>query len=83
MPSDTCREVIAYLKKHKTNRSFGDLSAILEQFGFKMHDRSKGSHRVFSKPGCELNVSITEGHGEVLPAYVRKVIRALEECCDE
>lgn len=84
MPTDECREVIENLKRNKKNRTPGELIAILDRFGFKEHPRSGGSHRPFSKPGCEFGVSIPDGgKKEVLVPYVRKVIRALEECCDD
>lgn len=84
MPTDNCREVIQSLKTNKKNRTPGELAAILVRFGFKEHPRKAGSHRPFSKPGCEIVASIPDGgRSEVLVAYVRKVIRALEECCDE
>ena len=38
---------------------------------------------MFSKPGCALNVSLKKAKPPVLAAYVRKVVQALEECCDE
>lgn len=78
-----CRGVIADLKTDKTNRNFAELKAILESFGFEMRARqSRGSHRPFSKPGCFIQPSIPEGRGSVLAVYVRKVVQALEECCD-
>jgi predicted RNA binding protein YcfA (HicA-like mRNA interferase family) len=82
MPTDECREVIEDLKRNKKNRTFAELARILESFGFTMHPRTKGSHRPFNKPGCPLGLSIPEGGKHVLLPYVRKVIRALEECCD-
>jgi predicted RNA binding protein YcfA (HicA-like mRNA interferase family) len=84
MPTDDCREVIDKLKRNKKNHSPGALVAILIRFGFIEHPRSAGSHRPFSKPGCELSVVIPDGgRNAVLVPYVRNVIRALEECCDE
>lgn len=84
MPTDDCRQVIDELKRNKKNRTPAELVAILERFGFKEHPRSGGSHRPLSKPGCDLNVSVPDGgKSTVLVPYVRKVIRALEECCDD
>jgi predicted RNA binding protein YcfA (HicA-like mRNA interferase family) len=84
MPTDECREVIEQLKRNKKNRTPAELVEILKQFGFKEHPRGAGSHRPLSKPGCEIGVSIPDGgRASVLVPYVRKVIRALEECCDD
>jgi predicted RNA binding protein YcfA (HicA-like mRNA interferase family) len=78
-----CRDHIAQLKADKTNQTFRDLAGILAAHGFVMHRRKRGSHRAFSRPGCFTSPSIPEGRGALLPAYVRSVIRALEEICDE
>ena len=75
-------ETIAQLKANKKNHSFEELKRILEEYGFQMHPRQRGSHRVFNKRGCFICPSIPE-KSPVLPCYVGKVIDALEECCDE
>lgn len=80
MPS--CREVADDLNRNKKNRTFKELKAILESFGFREHERSGGSHRVFSKPGCRMNVPLKQKNPQ-LAAYVRKTAQAVEECCDE
>jgi predicted RNA binding protein YcfA (HicA-like mRNA interferase family) len=83
MPTGDCRTIREELNRNKKNRTFGELKAILEDFGWTMHPRTKGDHRPFTKPDCEMGVSIPQKKGPVLVAYVRKVVRALEECCDE
>lgn len=80
--ASSCRENIEQLKASKKNRTFVELKRVLEDAGFEMHPRSRGSHRAFSKPGCFVSPSIPE-KSPVLAVYVRKVIAALEECCDE
>jgi predicted RNA binding protein YcfA (HicA-like mRNA interferase family) len=79
----SCRELIEQLKSDKKNRTFQELQRMLEANGFVMHPRSGGSHRVFTRPGLSTRVVLIEGADPVLAAYVRGVIRALEECCDE
>jgi hypothetical protein len=81
-PGD-CREVMDDLKARKTGRTFDELRRILESAGGRMHARSGGSHRVFSKPGCAQAPTLKETRGEVLQAYVWAVIRALEEWCED
>ena len=83
MPARPCREVIDDLKTNKKNRTFGELRSLLEEFGFEMHPRTRGSHRAFSRAGCAYSPSIPEVRGSVLAVYVRSVIRALEEVCDD
>jgi hypothetical protein len=80
--ASSLRETIAQLKANKKNRTYEELKQILEDFGFQMHPRQGGSHRVFNKRGCFISPSIPE-KSPVLPCYVGKVIAALEECCDE
>jgi len=79
---DDCREVAADLNLNKKNRTYGELVAILTRFGFSEHPRNSGSHRVFSKPGCRLSPSLKASR-PMKAAYVRKVVNALLECCDE
>jgi hypothetical protein len=78
-----CRDTIEQLKANKKNRTFRELAAILGQYGFKMHPRSGGSHRTFKRPGIWTSVVLIEGADPQLAVYVRGVVRALEECCDE
>ncbi len=79
----SCHELIEQLKSDKKNRTFRELQRMLEANGFVMHPRSGGSHRVFTRRGCSSRVVLIEGSDPVLAAYVRSVIRALEECCNE
>lgn len=76
------RGTIEQLKANKKNRTFGELKRILEDAGFSMHPRARGSHRVFNRPGCFQSPSIPE-ESPVLACYVRMVIVALEECSDD
>ena len=78
-----CRDLIEQLKADKRNRTFKQLQKILEANGFVMHPRSGGSHRVFKRPGVWARAELIEGSDPQLAPYVRGVIRALEECCDE
>ncbi len=81
---EDCRAVIERLKKSKKNHTPDELASILVQFGFTEHPRTRGSHRPLSKPGCDISPGIPGGgRKDVLVAYVRGVIRVLEECCDE
>jgi HicA toxin of bacterial toxin-antitoxin, len=78
-----CREDIEELKADKKNRSFRELRAILEANGFTMHPRNSGSHRVFKRPGVWTRAELIEGSDPQLAVYVRGVILALEECCED
>ncbi|HSW41150.1 MAG TPA: type II toxin-antitoxin system HicA family toxin [Patescibacteria group bacterium] len=82
-PPDGCRETIEYLKTNRKSQTFEDLRKVLEDFGFVMHPRSGGSHRAFSRHGCFESPSLKQDRGPLLPAYVKSVIRALEEICDD
>jgi predicted RNA binding protein YcfA (HicA-like mRNA interferase family) len=79
----TCREAIQDLHAYKKNRTFDDLRRILEDAGFVMRSRTAGSHRTFAKRGCTVIVTLPDSRGLLFAAYVRMVIRALEECCDD
>ncbi len=78
-----CRDLIEQLKADKKNRTYRELKAILEAHGFTMHPPTKGSHRAFKRPGVVERPVLIEGRDPQLPVYVRGVVRALEECCDE
>ena len=77
------RGTIDQLKANKKNRTYEELKRILEEAGFVLHPRPKGSHRVFHRPGCSTTPTIPEKKGTVLVCYVGKVIDALEECSDD
>jgi hypothetical protein len=81
--TSSCRDVIEQLKADKKNKTFRELKAILEAFGFEMHRPSGGSHRTFKRPGVWTRAMLIEGSDPQLAVYVRGVISALEECCDE
>lgn len=83
MASADWRDLRDHLKKNRKNATFDELKTLLEAAGFKMHPRNKGSHRAFTKSGCFWSPLVPEGRGPVLVAYVQKVLKALEECCDE
>jgi hypothetical protein len=78
-----CRETIDYLRANTKSQTFGDLRKVLEDCGFVMHPRAGGSHRAFSRPGSFVSPSLRQHRGPLLPAYVRSVIRALEEICHD
>jgi len=78
-----CRDTIDKLKANRKSQTFEDLRKVLEEFEFVMHPRSGGSHRVFSRRGCFVSPSLKQDRGPLLPAYVKSVIRALEEICHD
>ena len=82
-PEKPLAQLLSELKANKLRWTFAELSEILEGAGFTMHLRNAGSHRAFNKPGCFRSPSIPQGRGPVKPVYVRQVIQALEECCDD
>jgi hypothetical protein len=83
MATRTCHEAIEDLHADKKNRTFDDLRRVLEGAGFVMRSRTAGSHRTFARPGCSMIVTLRDTRGPLFAAYVRTVVRALEECCDD
>jgi predicted RNA binding protein YcfA (HicA-like mRNA interferase family) len=83
MTSRSCGEAIQDLHANARTRTFDDLRRVLEDAGFVMRSRTSGSHRTFAKPACSLIVTLVETRGPLFAAYVRMVMRALEECCDD
>ena len=83
MTSRSCREAIQDLHANTRRRTFDDLRRVLEDAGFVMRSRTAGSHRTFAKPGCSLIVTLVEARGPLFAGYVRMVVRALEECCED
>jgi len=83
MATRTCREAIQDLNANKKHRTFDDLRRVLEDADFVMRSRTAGSHRTFAKPGCSMIVTLVDTRGPFFAAYVRMVVRALEECCDD
>jgi predicted RNA binding protein YcfA (HicA-like mRNA interferase family) len=79
----SCHEAIQDLHANTKNRTFDDLRRVLEDAGFVMRSRTAGSHRTFAKPACSVIVTLVDTRRPVFAAYVRMVVRALEECCDD
>lgn len=70
------------VRGRKNNVRYSELAALLEAAGFRLL-RSRGSHRIFGKPGCFQQPSIKEQPGQVLIGHVTTVLRAVEECGDD
>ena len=83
VPKRTCRELIEELSERRRDLAFDDLRRILGCAGFEMRRPTAGSHRTFVRPGCPFIVTLAERRGPLPVPYVRMVIRALEECCDD
>ncbi|MBI3885909.1 MAG: type II toxin-antitoxin system HicA family toxin [Opitutae bacterium] len=51
-----------------------EIEAVLTQHGFAF-SRQKGSHRVFTRPGCPSHVTVVAGEREVPVGTFAKIIR--------
>ena len=83
VPKRTCREMIEELSARRRDLAFDDLRRVLEDAGFEMRRPTARSHRTFVRPDCPFIVTLAERRGPLPVPYVRMVIRALEECCDD
>lgn len=70
------------IKTRKQNVRYRELVELLEAAGFSLA-RSDGSHRVFCKPGCIVQVSLKQQRGQVRIGHVTTVLSAVEECGDD
>ena len=59
------------------NVSFGDLTRLVEGFGFRLV-RVRGSHHVYAHPGIPELVNLQEVGGEAKPYQIRQVLRLVE-----
>jgi predicted RNA binding protein YcfA (HicA-like mRNA interferase family) len=71
------------LRQRRTQVRYRELKALLEEVGFTMAPKPKGSHRSFTKPGYPRIVQVPEGSGQLLVVYVDKALKAIEECADD
>jgi len=83
VPKRTCRELIEELSARRRDLAFDNLRRVLGDAGFEMRRPTAGSHRTFVRPDCPFIVTLAERRGPLPVPYVRMVIRALEECCDD
>jgi predicted RNA binding protein YcfA (HicA-like mRNA interferase family) len=81
-------EVIDKLQGSKTNLCCEDVKRLLVGLGFEVRDGKKGGHKIFVHDGLPSfqSGSFNCGHGknpEIKPAYIKNIIKALNECKDE
>jgi predicted RNA binding protein YcfA (HicA-like mRNA interferase family) len=70
--------IIARLRRHPPEVDFRDLRQVLEAHGWRMGSQS-GSHVVFRQPGrLPMSIPLIGGR-RVKRAYVRQVLKAIDE----
>ena len=74
------RELWRRLAQHPANVRFAELQRLLELSGWSLH-HVRGSHHVFKKGKERLVVPYRRP--QILPAYVREVLRRTKEDGDE
>lgn len=79
---DNWRDVGNEIRNRKQNVRYAELAAFLVAAGFSLC-RSKGSHRIFCKPGCRVQVSLKDEPGQVRIGHVTTALAAAEECGDD
>jgi predicted RNA binding protein YcfA (HicA-like mRNA interferase family) len=75
------RSDLARLKQSRRSVRPGDLHALLCRAGFERR-QGKGDHWVYSHPKRRFPLTI-DPRNPLLPAYVSKAIRAIEEVLDD
>ena len=75
------KERIDELKRRRRNVSPDELHGLLSEAGFARR-QGKGDHWIYSHPLRTENLSI-DPHKPLLPVYVSKAIRAIEEVLDD
>jgi len=75
------KQELAQLKKRRRSVPPGDMHALLSEAGF---DRryGRGDHWVYTHPSRQFPLTI-DPRNPLLPAYVSKAIRAMEEVLDD
>jgi hypothetical protein len=82
-PDNGCRETIKQLRAKPTGRTYDELAEILGRYGFAPVDRKRGVNRMFSREDCLQKPALPPGKRPLKALYVRQVIQALQECCDD
>ena len=59
------------------NIRFGDLTALVRAFGFRL-SRISGSHHIFTHPGIPELVNLQDVHGQAKPYQVRQFMKLVE-----
>jgi predicted RNA binding protein YcfA (HicA-like mRNA interferase family) len=76
------RDELDALKTRRRNVTFRELDQLLAKAGFSSR-QGKGDHVVYSHPDLPYRLSIDSGRRPLLPAYVGKTLRAIEEVIDD
>ena len=79
---ESLQTIINKLRSRKHNTRFRDTEKLLLQLGFiERHSKHGTSHRVFSHPKLNWNITlVTHGKNDLLPFYqVQDIIKALQE----
>lgn len=70
-------DILERAKRDQNGIRFEDLIKLVEAVGYTFR-RQKGSHRMYSRPGCPL-INLQRLKGNAKPYQVRQVLAIIEE----
>lgn len=71
------RKTLAKALSGSNNIRFGDMTSLVEAFGFR-HSRTSGSHNIFVHPEIPEVVNLQNVKGQTKPYRVRQFLRLVE-----
>jgi predicted RNA binding protein YcfA (HicA-like mRNA interferase family) len=69
-------KLVERIRRRPPTAKFSDVKSLLEEFGWT-HDRTKGSHAIFVKPG-ERTLPVPVHNGDVSRVYLDRICDLLD-----
>ena len=71
------QKTLAKILTGSKNIAFGEFTALVEAFGFRL-SRTKGSHHIFIHPKIKELVNLQNVHGQVKPYQIKQFMELVE-----
>ena len=71
------RKILQKILAGSRNIRFGEMTALVEAFGFHL-SRTRESHHIFARPDVPALVNLQEVHGQAKPYQIRQFLKLVE-----
>lgn len=77
-----CDKLLEKARRSPANLRFDELCQLAECYGFVL-DRTKGSHRIYKRPGWKGVLTFQDDKGKAKPYQVRQLLQVIESIADD
>lgn len=77
-----CDKLLEKARRSPANLRFDELCQLAECYGF-VQARTKGSHRIYKRPGWRGVLTFQDDKGKAKPYQVRQLLQVIESISDD